>query len=318
MASKKRRDFIKKTALVGSVMPFLNFLNPVFAMKNGSQADDLAVHIFSKHLQFLDYKTTGEMASEMGFDGVDLTVRPKGHVLPKSVVIDLPKAVKEIKTGGSICKMITTSVESADNPVDQQVLKTASTLGIKYYRTNWFKYREGVPFQESLKSFQNEIKRLGDINERLGLIGCYQNHAGLGVGASFWEINEILETVNPDYFGAQYDVRHAMVEGGYSWKNGFELLRPRIKTIVLKDFKWGKVNGKWTAINVPIGQGMVDFLNYFKLLKKYNLSPPATMHLEYDLGGAEKGLSKISVDKKVVFDAMKRDLKTIRTLWANA
>ena len=61
-----------------------------------------------------------------------------------------------------------------------------------------------------------------------------------------------------------------------------------------------------------------DFDKYFKLLKKYNLKPPVSLHLEYDLGGAEKGLSKISVDKKVVFDAMKKDLKVIQILWQNA
>jgi hypothetical protein len=29
-------------------------------------------------------------ATEIGFDGVDLTVRPKGHVLPDNVEKDLP------------------------------------------------------------------------------------------------------------------------------------------------------------------------------------------------------------------------------------
>jgi hypothetical protein len=67
------------------------------------------------------------------------------------------------------------------------------------------------------------------LNKKLNLIGCYQNHAGINVGASYWEINKILETVNPHYFGTQYDIRHAMVEGGNSWVNGFKLLYPNIK-----------------------------------------------------------------------------------------
>jgi sugar phosphate isomerase/epimerase len=138
------------------------------------------------------------------------------------------------------------------------------------------------------------------------------------VGSSFWEIDAILKTVNPQYFGAQYDIRHAMAEGGYSWENGFELLKSKIKVIVLKDFKWEKVNGKWDAVNVPIGEGMVNFNAYFKLLKKHQMHPPVSLHLEYDLGGAEKGNRTISVDKKVVFDAMKKDLKAIQKLWKEA
>ncbi|MGY8915088.1 MAG: sugar phosphate isomerase/epimerase, partial [Flavobacteriales bacterium] len=78
------------------------------------------------------------------------------------------------------------------------------------------------------------------------------------------------------------------------------------------------VNGRWEAINVPIGEGMVDFKKYFKLLKHYHLKPPVSLHLEYDLGGAEKGDREISVDKKLVFDAMKRDLNKVQQLWKEA
>ncbi|MFK7774312.1 MAG: sugar phosphate isomerase/epimerase family protein [Saprospiraceae bacterium] len=278
----------------------------------------LSINIFSKHLQFLDYQTTGEMAAEMGFDGVDLTVRPKGHVLPENVKIGLPKSISEIKKGGSKCEMITTSIENVNRPLDVDIIKTAAKTGIKYYRTGWFKYPQDQSMLDALEMYRNQIDALGNLNKENEIIGCYQNHSGKKVGASFWEIHKILETVDPDYFGAQYDIRHAIAEGGNSWENGLQLLHSKIKVIVLKDFKWGKVNGNWKLINVPIGEGMVDFDKYFKLLKKYNLNPPVSLHLEYDLGGAEKGKSKITVDKKIVFDAMKKDLKAIQKLWKEA
>lgn len=316
MKVTSRRDFIKKTTFSVGMLPFLSFPYSYFETKTNKEK--LSVHLFSKHLQFLDYKSAGEMAAEMGFSGLDLTVRPNGHVLPKAVKIDLPNAIKDIKEGGSNCELITTSIESVSNPLDIDILETAANLGIKYYRTNWFKYPNDKTMPEALEGYQEEIRKLGILNKKLGLIGCYQNHAGKNVGASYWEIKKILETVDSSYFGTQYDIRHAMVEGGFSWENGLELLHPHIKVIVLKDYKWGKINGKWEAINVPIGEGMVDFDKYFKLLKSYNLNPPVSLHLEYDLGGAEKGNTKISIDKKVVFDAMKSDLKRVQQLWQNA
>lgn len=318
MFSKTRRDFIKRTALVGGGIPFLQAFNPWYALEDNTSIDKLSVNIFSKHLQFLDYKATGEMASEMGFDGVDLTVRPKGHVLPELVKVDLPKAIDSIKAGGSDCKMITTSVESINNKLDVDILKTASNHEVKYYRTNWFEYLKQRPLEESMEVYKNQIKELSHLNKELNIIGCYQNHAGIKVGASYWEIKQLLESADLNYFGTQYDIRHAVAEGGHSWVNGLKLLKNNIKVIVLKDFKWGMVDGTWKAVNVPIGEGMVDFHNYFKLLKKYNLKPPVSLHLEYNLGGAEKGLSEISVDKKVVFDAMKRDLNRVQKLWASA
>jgi len=316
--TQSRRSFVKLSALgtIGSI-PMVSASNSFFK-PDIFDTSELQVSIFSKHLQFLDYKNTGEMAAELGFSGVDLTVRPKGHVLPELVKSALPKAIKAIKKAGSKCEMITTNIESVDNPLDLDVINTAAQLDINYYRANWYKYKEDKPFKESLEIYQAQIKKLSELNERVGIIGCYQNHAGRDIGASFWELDALLKTANPKGFGIQYDIRHALVEGGYSWENGFELLKSQIKTIVLKDFKWGKVNGKWKAVNVPIGEGMVDFDLYFKLLKKYQLAPPVSLHLEYDLGGAEKGSATLSVDKKVVFDAMKKDLGLIQKLWKQA
>ena len=313
-----RRDFIKKTALSASAISFMGLSPNVWSTMNKSFDESLSVNIFSKHLQFLDYKTTGEMAAEMGFSGVDLTVRPKGHVLPESVKIDLPKAISDIKSAGSNCQMITTSIESVNNPLDVDIIKTAAKAGVKQYRTHWFKYIEGKTMSASLEFYKHQIKELSNLNKELGIVGYYQNHAGKNVGGAFWEIKKILETADLNYFGTQYDIRHAVAEGGHSWENGLRLLQSYIKGIVLKDFKWGNVNGKWKPVNVPIGEGMVDFNTYFKLLKKYKLNPPVSLHLEYDLGGAEKGLSGITVDKKIVFDAMKKDLKAIQKLWREA
>ena len=86
-----RRDFIKITSILAGALPFYSFTE--FDRKNTKNKDlqPLSINIFSKHLQFLDYQATGEMAAEMGFDGVDLTVRPKGHVFPENVKIGLPK-----------------------------------------------------------------------------------------------------------------------------------------------------------------------------------------------------------------------------------
>jgi sugar phosphate isomerase/epimerase len=313
-----RRNFIKSTTLSASAIALLGLSKNAWSLMNTPFDDNLSVHIFSKHLQFLDYKTTGEMAAEMGFSGVDLTVRPNGHVLPERVKTDLPKAIADIKAAGSRCEIITTSIKSVHNAFDVDIIETAAKYGVQYYRTGWFKYIEDKTMEDSLEYFKNRIAELSHLNKKHNITGYYQNHAGKNVGASFWEIKKILEAADSNYFGTQYDIRHAVAEGGNSWENGLKLLQPLIRSIVLKDFKWGVVNGKWKPVNVPIGEGMVNFDFYFKLLKKYKLKPPITLHLEYDLGGAEKGKSMLSVDKKVVFDAMKKDLITVQKLWREA
>ena len=105
-----------------------------------------------------------------------------------------------------------------------------------------------------------------------------------------------------------------MVEGAQSWKSGLRLIAPHIKVITLKDFKWVDNNGVSSIEQTPLGEGMVDFKSYFSLLKQYKVDVPVTLHMEYPLGGANDGATSLTVDKKVVFDAMKRDLNKAREL----
>lgn len=305
----------KNILILLTILLCVSNFNIVAQTKTTQKTDQLEVCIFSKHLQFLDGKALGEKVAEMGFDGIDLTVRKGGHVEPATVKTDLPKAVSEIQKGGSKVIMIATTIESVHNKVDVDVLTAASECGIKYYRPAWFKYPAGKTLPTSLEMYAQQIKELSLLNKKLGLVGCYQNHAGNLVGGSYWEVYEILKLADHQYFGTQYDIRHATVEGANSWVNGFELLRSQIKTIVVKDYKWGKVDGKWQLINVPIGEGMVDFKKFFHLLKTYHINVPVSLHCEYDLGGAEKGNRQITVDPQVVFEAMKKDLIKIRELW---
>lgn len=311
-----RRNFIKTTAafaggavILGSGQSFAS--SPM----NNTELD---ISIFSKHLQFLNYKNMAEAAKEIGFKGVDLTVRPKGHVLPERVVEDLPKAAKALNEYDLTPNMFTSNVSDAGNPLHQDVLKAAAKEGFKCYRTNWLKYKNLNSIEKDLEIYNAQLKSLATLNQQLNLCGAYQNHAGNSVGSPVWDIKQLLDGIAPQNLGAQYDIRHATVEGANSWELGFHLIKDHINSLVIKDFKWGMIDGKWKVINVPLGQGMVDFNRFFKLLKQHNIHVPVSLHLEYDLGGAEKGMSKLNITQKEVFRYMKQDLLYLKKLWNEA
>ena len=314
---QSRRNFIRNSILAGSI-PFIPTELWAASAFNSKAVKPLKVYIFSKHLQFLNYKDMADAAAEIGFDGVDLTVRPKGHVLPERVEHDLPAAIEAISKAGFSQTILTTAVQDANSSVDRKILETAAALGIKYYRMNWLRYQEGKSIPESISQFKDTLADLSTLNKQLGLTGCYQNHSGNYAGASIWELWEMLKNTDKQHMGVQYDVRHAIVEGALSWVNGFRLIQPQIKFLAVKDFVWTKSNGKWDVQNVPLGEGMIDYKTYFSLLKKYNMEVPVSLHFEYPVGGAEHGASQISIDKKNIFAAMRRDLQKLHRLWEEA
>src|SRR5205085_75386 len=80
----------------------------------------------------------------------------------------------------------------------------------------------------------------------------------------------------------QYDIRHAVAEGGESWPVALRVIAPHIDTIAVKDFRWSEgSNGRWEPRSVPLGEGLVDFPEYLRQLHVLvGALPPVTMDFE--------------------------------------
>lgn len=320
-----RRDFIKCSMLttagiyladdaaIAASREHLSMDHPG-SLKQPSLNEGFKISIFSKHLQWLDYAEMAKVAAEMGFDGVDLTVRPQGHVAPDQVEEELPRAVAAIRNQGVEVYMITTSITNADDPTTEKILKTASSLGIRHYRTGYYMYDDTISVEENLSKIKSQLAKLAILNKKYAISGDYQNHSGSSYfGAPVWDLHGVLKQINSPWIGSQYDINHATVEGAHTWPIGLKLLKSHIKSIDIKDFLWIRNEGKWQVEYVPLGAGMVDFTKYFGLLKQYALSVPISIHYEYGLGGAEHGARNLTVSRDVVIAAMKKDLMMLKT-----
>lgn len=273
-----------------------------------------SVHIFSKHLQFLNLTELAAVAADLGFDGVDLTVRPGGHIEPELVRQMLPRAAEALTRRNLPPLLMTTALTAADQPATRPVLEAAARVGIRAYRTGWLPYPAQQSIPAALWQYQQQFSELAQLNQAYGLAGAYQNHAGTNFGAAVWDLAQVLAAVKSPLMGCQYDIRHATVEGGSSWPNGLRLILPHIRFLAVKDFIWEKRQGTWRAVSVPLGEGMVDFKAFFAQLKQAGFHAPISLHLEYALGGAEHGSRTLTIPKEQVYAAMRRDLETLRKL----
>ncbi len=316
MKTNTRREFITKgtTAIVG-VSAGLN----AFGLTNDIQpvpeaADSIRpIHIFTKCLQFLSYDEMAVLVAKQGFDGADLTVRSGGQVLPENVETDLPKAVKALRKEGVNSNMIVTNINNSEDRFTRPILKTMVNLGIKYYRMGYFDYDAGKPMPQNLDEIKRSFEKLEKLNREYGVSGNYQNHSGIRVGGPVWDLYHLIKDCDPEFIGVQYDIRHATVEGGVSWPLGMKLLAPWIQTTDIKDFIWQKSeNGKWQIVNVPLGEGMVDFKKYFELYKPMNIEAPISIHYEYDLGGAEHGNKETSMGMEKIGAFLTADLRFLK------
>jgi sugar phosphate isomerase/epimerase len=237
------------------------------------------IAIFSKHLQWLDHTAAAEAAAEAGFDALDVPVRPGGQVLPERVQEDLPRAVEAAGKAGLEVTMITTALTGVDDPHAETVLKTAAGLGIRDYRMGYVRYAEGV--RRTLEATVPRWRELAALNQSLGIRAGYQNHSGTNLGAAVWDLFRVLEEVGSPWIGCQYDIRHAVVEGAYSWIRDLEVIAPFVHTLVAKDFTWAPREDGLRVLNVPFGDGLVPVADFVKELRRLGLSTPFSMHFEY-------------------------------------
>jgi len=269
--------------------------------------------IFSKHLQWLDYEAMAETAAKIGFDGVDLTVRPGGHVLPERVQEDLPKAVQAVKTAGLDVPMITTSITDPRDTLTERILETASKLGIRYYRLGHYRYEDSQSIPKTLRGLKPMLRDLVEMSKQHKIAAAYQNHAGSNyVGAPIWDLYYLLKNLDKRWIGCQFDIRHATVEGGTAWPIHLRLISECTNTLVTKDFRWAQKDNIWQLENCPLGEGMVDFTKYFQMLRQAKVAGPLSLHLEYPIGGAERGAERLTVEKEKVVQAMHKDLIFLR------
>ena len=165
----------------------------------------IPVCIFSKHLQFLDWEEMAKTAADLGFDGVDVTVRKGGHVEPERVKEDLPKVVEVVHKAGLKVPMITAGIADANSPHAEDIVRTASGLGIHRYRWGWFYWTDatrpakteegrglflpgGKTVVDRLAELKLRVKQLEALNQKYGACAMYHNHNGAEVGCSIRDI----------------------------------------------------------------------------------------------------------------------------------
>lgn len=308
-------SFSRRSVLTAGVVLASGSLAKSQPVANTSDPAKLKVAIFSKHLQFLQGAQLAEAAANIGFDGIDITVRKGGHVDPERVRHDLPPLVKLIRQHGLEVPMITTDIVDAETPYARDVMATMSELSIRHYRWGGFKYTDDHPIVAQLHDLRPKIAKLAQLNSEYGVGAMYHTHSGVDlVGASIWDLHELLDGLDPNSVGINYDVGHATIEGGVGgWINSFRISGDHLRGIAVKDFIWEKrSSGEWHPQWVPLGDGMVHLSKFFGMVAAANFHGPLQLHFEYPLGGAESGKRHIAISQNEVFHAMERDLRRLR------
>jgi sugar phosphate isomerase/epimerase len=281
------------------------------ARGNADAAGAPSFCLFSKHVPDVAWKDLGPVVKDAGFDGVDLTVRAKGHVLPERAADDLPRAIEAITSRGSTVPMVTTDLTSARSPSARPLLEAAARAGVRYFKPGYWLYTPSGDVRAQVAAACADVEGLAALARDCGIQMGFHNHSAY-IGAALWEIAPTMDRLDPRWAGYYFDPRHAVAEGGGgAWKAATRLVMPRLKMVALKDFFWRKTDTGWTIEDCPLGQGQVDWSWFAAKLREAQFSGPISLHLEYETGG-----STPEERRRRAIDAARRDLAFARKMIA--
>lgn len=289
-----RREFIATGAACAALA-----VSPESALGKPKKRNTLSV--FTKPLQMLSYDDLADVIAQMGFDGIEGTIRPGGQITPEQVPDELPKMIVALKKRGLEMTIMASGVNDSRDKVSMRQLEVAAKLGVKRYRMKYFKYDLKRPVAGQLDEIRPQLKDLVAVNKALGIQAVYQNHSGSNYfGAPLWDLWLLFKEHPVEHLAVALDTGHTTVEGTNSWPIQANLLRPHLGALYVKDYTW--IENKKTL--VPLGHGNIDS-DYPRRLLKSGYTGPVNLHVEY-----LKPFSKENVPKQIA--AIKRDAATLR------
>ena len=233
--------------------------------------------VFTKPFQSLTYDELADLIAELGFNGIEGTIRPGGHITPEQVPDELPKMVEALHKRKLELTIMASGINNADDKLNIRQLQVAAKLGVKRYRMGYHKYDLKQPILKQMNELRPVFKNLVALNQELGIQAIYQNHSGSNyVGAPLWDLHELFKTHDPKHLAVGFDMSHATAEGTRAWPLHANLLRPRIGALYVKSFRWE--NNK--RLNCALAEGIVD-QKYPRQLIKSGFTGPINLHEEY-------------------------------------
>lgn len=287
-----RREFLAAVGAIGSAIGMGH--SPMSAgFAAAPSVRPMQFCAFEKFLQKLSHEELADSLANLGFSGVEVTARTGGRIAPERAEEELPKLVDALAKRNLEVTILTTEVNRADNATNEKLLSVAAKLGVKRYRLGWFHYDDERPISAQLNDIRPQVLELAALNRQLGIVGLWQNHCGPEyVGATIWDLHQLIENVSPQEIAAAFDIRHATVEAGRSWPRLYQLIKPHIGALSMKDFVWEDRQDN----DVPFGQGRVA-PTYFEMLRRDDLNVPISVHVEYlPSATAEENLQAIGRD----------------------
>lgn len=251
-----------------------------------------------------------------GFEGLDITMRPGGHVPPEQAEMKLSAARQAADAAGIAIPMASTAVTSAESPHAEDVFAAAAHYGVRRLKLGYWGYQPFGKIQEQLDATRRQLASVVALGKKYHVLPCVHIHSGNVLSNNGPITYLLLKDFAPDEVGAYVDPMHMTAEGGVEgWRIGLDLLAPWVALVGVKNFRWRETERdahgqlRFRTEYVPLADGQAPLPDFFACLRQIGYDGVVSLHSEYKGGGSFRRL-----DTPELLQQSTEDLRYLKTV----
>jgi sugar phosphate isomerase/epimerase len=255
---------------------------------------------FSGCFAKIPYAQLPEIIGSIGYDGMDLTVMPGGHVDPSRYMVDLDRAFQTFQDAGIELPMVTTGFTSPSQTYAYAILYVSAELGARFCRLGV--WPPPLPPEASgqltnirAAMMRNDLAQFAATGMRCKITPLLANHAGSYPGRSIPEAEAMLTGIDSRAFGYCFDPVQAVIEANSAnaWEAALQAALPRLGAVALSDVALDQNPGGPAKPRLcALGEGVIDWKKFFSALAAAHFHGPVSMHMDYAPASAVNAMKK--------------------------
>ncbi|MHB9032457.1 MAG: sugar phosphate isomerase/epimerase family protein [Anaerolineae bacterium] len=260
-------------------------------------AKDIQFSVFTKPWRTMPIPELGQMVQKLGFDGIELPVRPGFQIEPQQIETELPKAQKVFAEYG-------VTVMSVAGILEERAIAGCAAGGVKVLRIMVPVSPEG--YYPSEQATRRTFDRLLPVCEKYGVTIGVQNHCGRFVQNAMGLVH-LLEPYDKRYIAGVLDFAHCALNGEEP-ELALDIIWDKLALVNLKNAFWQRKNGPeaeyatWEPFWTSGRQGLANWPKAVRELKKRQYRGVVCLTAEYsDEASVDRLIAEDIVFAKALF-----------------
>lgn len=240
--------------------------------------NDLA--LFTKPWKALPLPDLAQHISSLGFDSIELPVRPGFQVEPDHIERDLPAAAKLLGEQGVRILNVTADIRLDD----ERLYSACAEAGIGMNRVMF--WQRDLDYWSAEAEARRQLDAALPFCEQYDIQIGIQNHSGRFVPVNEMGLRHLVKDYDPRYVAAVWDPAHNALEGMNS-DSALDVLAPHLCVVNLKNAYWRRISGpeakvaEWKIYWTSGAQGRASWSSVIAKLRDIAYRGPICFSAEY-------------------------------------